>query len=140
MKNAGVYQISNYATDEIFIGSARNIRREEIKIFEKLQKRKCKYLNLQESYNLYGYNMFGFECLQSCKSNELKKINQYYINLLSPELNRKEYNIIQPEEKSEIQKPVPVEIQSVRAKRIMNLLQIRIKVFNIILSITINRR
>ena len=135
-KNAGVYKLCNYCTDEIYIDSTKDFKNEESKVFQKLKKRKFKNKNLQESFNIYGQSMFGVECLELCGKN-LNERKQYYINLLNPEYNRKDYAIMIPSDKSEI---VKHDEQSVRAKRIMNLLQIRIKVFKIILSITLNRR
>lgn len=84
---SGIYLIVNIQNHKIYIGSAKNFRKRWY--VHKCLFRKNKHYNkkLQSVWNKYGENIFEFKELQWVKIEELKSIEQEWIDWLKPEYN-----------------------------------------------------
>ena len=86
---SGVYQIKNVANNKIYVGSSVNLIRRKREHITRLNCNTHNNTYLQRSWNKYGGDKFVFSILEYCISTKevLLKIEQKYIDLLSPEYN-----------------------------------------------------
>jgi len=88
LKSTGIYLIINWVNGKIYVGSTaegfhkrwNRHRRELIK-----NTHHCPYL--QSSFNFHGIDSFYFIVLEECIASECIKKEQFYLDLIKPELN-----------------------------------------------------
>jgi len=86
---AGVYKITNLVNGKIYVGSSVNIYNRKHTHSTKLSKNVHHSRHLQNSYNKYGKDSFLFEVLEYCDKLNITKREQYYIDVLKPEYNKR---------------------------------------------------
>jgi group I intron endonuclease len=88
MENCGVYQIRNILDNNVYIGSAINIKRRWRDHKRELRNNIHRNPHLQYSWNKYGENCFLFEVLEEVidKSNLINR-EQYHLDNLNPSYN-----------------------------------------------------
>jgi len=88
-KISGVYQITNTINGKRYVGSAVDVKkrwREHINCFQ----RGVHHSNhLQSAWNKYGADCFRFSIIEQCEKNLLIEREQYYIDTLHPEYNKR---------------------------------------------------
>lgn len=88
MKISGVYKITNTITGDYYIGSSKNIK-------QRWAEHKCQsvwkrhpnnplYLDFQK----YGIDKFSFQILEEVEIEQLKKVEQQFIQILKPTYNQ----------------------------------------------------
>jgi group I intron endonuclease len=87
---AGVYQIKNSVNDKIYIGSSVNIYNRAYTHETKLEKKKHSNQHLENSYHKYGFDKFQFSVIEYCHVDNITEREQYYIDKMSPEYNKRE--------------------------------------------------
>ena len=103
MKICGVYKITNTITNDFYIGSSKDVKR-------RWAAHKCKYTwkrlpsnPLYKDMQKYGVDKFAFEIIEEVEPEQLKEMEQQFIEKLQPTYNqinangwdferRKEYN------------------------------------------------
>lgn len=88
-KMIGIYKITNLINNKIYIGSSKNLTRRLKNHFSSLKRNKHGNSHLQFSYNKYGLEYFNSEIIEECDLNILIQREQYYIDLLKPEYNKR---------------------------------------------------
>lgn len=83
---SGIYQIK--INNSFYIGSSRNIQRRYWEHLWKLKNKKHPNIHLQYLYNKYGEEKFELSILENCTINCLIEKEQYWINLLNPNINK----------------------------------------------------
>jgi len=86
MKKCGIYKIT--ILNNIYIGSSSNLHRRMWEHSWKLKNNKHVNRHLQNVYNKYGINNFFIEIIEECNVDLLLEREQYYINILKPNLNK----------------------------------------------------
>lgn len=100
---SGVYKITNTITGDFYIGSSKNVKRRLV--CHKCKSTWDKYPNKQlyKDMQKYGVDKFDFQILEEVEIEQLKEMEQQFIELLKPTYNqmnakgldierRKEYN------------------------------------------------
>lgn len=90
-EGSGVYKITNLINNKVYVGSSINIQRrikEHLKALVNNSHYNCK---LQGTYNKYGLNNLKFEVIVNCTREYNVKMEQWYIDVLKPELNLTKY-------------------------------------------------
>lgn len=85
----GVYKITNTITGDFYIGSSKNV--EQIWAEHKCQSTWNKYPNnpLYQDMQKYGIHKFSFQILEEVEeTNDERKRQQYYVDLLRPAYNK----------------------------------------------------
>ncbi len=82
-----IYQIKNLITNKIYVGSSKNFVYRKKKHLESLRRNDHANRYLQNSYNKYGEESFDFRILELSTLDNLIILEQFYIDLLSPEYN-----------------------------------------------------
>jgi group I intron endonuclease len=85
--NSGIYMLLNIQNNKFYIGSTINFKRRKSEHFNHLLKQKHKNDYLQNSYNKHGKDNFLFLIIERCRSSELGKREQYYLDTLKPHYN-----------------------------------------------------
>ena len=85
--SAGIYQIRNVETNQIYIGSAVNLKRRWGTHKTALKKNKHHSTILQNSYNKYGINNFKYTILIICSTDNLLMYEQRCLDTLNPYFN-----------------------------------------------------
>ena len=85
--NSGVYKIVNTQTTDFYIGSSINLFLREKNHFNKLKHGKHVNTHLQNAYIKYGKENFKFEILATCPKEYCIKLEQWFINNLTPKYN-----------------------------------------------------
>jgi group I intron endonuclease len=87
---SGIYRWNNIITNESYIGSSVNLAKRLYQYFSEKHLKKT-ILNgrskICSSLLKYGYNSFTLDIIEHCDSNSVIKREQYYLDLLKPELN-----------------------------------------------------
>ena len=92
MMISGIYKITNTRNGKIYVGSSKNLK-------ERIWGHKCmlrknnhhsKYL--QNSYNLYGEEMFLFEIIEKCTKDNLLIREQYWMDFYNSYNRENGYN------------------------------------------------
>lgn len=87
MKITGIYKIENIITNDIYIGSAIDIKSRWRRHKLDLRKEKHHSIILQRAYDKYGIENFIFEILEECEKEHLINIEQKYLDEKSPKYN-----------------------------------------------------
>lgn len=87
MKISGVYKITNTVTGDFYIGSSKNIERRW-----KAHKEPSRWSNnpnilLYRDFQKYGVDKFEFQILANIEPDQLKEIEQQFIEKLQPTYN-----------------------------------------------------
>jgi group I intron endonuclease len=78
--NIGVYAIKNTLNSKVYIGSSINLKRRFYVHRYTLSSNKHHNEHLQRAWNYYGVSCFVFIILESCNKEQLREIEQKYIN------------------------------------------------------------
>ena len=88
MKTSAVYKITNVITGDFYIGSSKNVKR-------RWASHKCpsvwnRYPNnpMYLDMNKYGLDKFSFQILEEVEIEQLKEMEQQFIETLNPTYNR----------------------------------------------------
>lgn len=86
---SGVYKITNTITGDFYIGSSKNIKRRWAS--HKIPSTWNKYPNnpLYKDFQKYGVDKFAFEILEEVEPEQLKEVEQQFIEKLQPTYNDK---------------------------------------------------
>lgn len=84
---SGVYRIVNKENKKSYIGGTSNFKKREYIHFWKLAKGVHDNQHLQNAYDKYGKNSFYFEVLAICPKEYFLRLEQWFIDNLSPEYN-----------------------------------------------------
>jgi group I intron endonuclease len=87
---SGIYKIFNIKNDEIYIGSAVNLKNRWNKHKWALKNKKHHSIILQRAFDKYGIDFFKFEIIEYVEVNSLIGREQYWIDKYSPT-----YNVLQ---------------------------------------------
>jgi len=87
ISRAGVYQITNTANGNRYIGSSVNIRTRWKWHMRSLRKQTHYNYHLQNAWNKYGEDSFTFEVLEYCEKERLIEREQFYIDNEKPSYN-----------------------------------------------------
>ena len=92
MKVSGIYKITNTITNDFYIGSSNNVKR-RWRNHKKPSKWK-QYPNNQmyQDMQKYGLNNFVFEIIAEVEPEQLKKVEQQFIEELKPTYNNRRAN------------------------------------------------
>jgi group I intron endonuclease len=92
-KVVGVYKITNTINNKSYIGSSIDVYQRGCMYKHLIKRKKLHNKHLQSSVEKYGYDNFTFELLDKCKKDtsifDLHQLEQFYINKLSPEYNKR---------------------------------------------------
>lgn len=83
----GVYSIVNTLSNDLYIGSAVNIKYRWRRHRKDLESNGHHSIVLQRAYNKYGKEAFRFEVLEECSRDQLVDLEQGYLDKLSPKYN-----------------------------------------------------
>lgn len=91
----GIYKIENIINGRLYIGSSIDINKRIKRHKNDLIKNKHINVYLQRDFNKYGMDCYNFECVEICDINNIRDIEQKYLdNIFSCEkFNEKYYNI-----------------------------------------------
>lgn len=89
MNISGIYAIINIANDKLYIGSAKNFSERQNEHFRKLRYGKHVNKHLQSSYDKYKDKNFIFVKLEYCEKEKLIEREQWWIDNLKPEYNKR---------------------------------------------------
>lgn len=78
----GIYKIENIITDKKYLGSSLNIEKRILRHKNELTKNKHVNTHLQREFNKYGVNFFIFEIVEICNKEEVREIEQKYLDLI----------------------------------------------------------
>lgn len=90
MIKSGIYKIFNIQTNELYIGSAINLRNRWSKHKWRLKNKKHHSIILQRSFDKYGIDFFKFEVIEYVETDSLIDREQFWIDTYSPA-----YNVLQ---------------------------------------------
>lgn len=79
-KYCGVYKITNIKNGKFYIGSSIDIHTRWKQHINQLNKNIHNNIHLQNAWNKYGKNAFLFEILEECDKNNLRDLEQTYID------------------------------------------------------------
>jgi group I intron endonuclease len=89
----GIYKISFIGSDKIYIGSAVNLNRRNSNHLSDLRNNRHCNIIMQRLYTKYGDVNYLFEIIELVNDkNDLIKREQYFIDILSPEINILQYS------------------------------------------------
>ena len=83
----GVYQIRNEVTNQLYVGSAQNLRIRWQLHRSDLNRKKHHSILLQKAWDEYGEEHFIFEVLEYCDQPNLFERENHYLQALEPEYN-----------------------------------------------------
>jgi len=86
MKISGIYKIT--IVNNTYIGSSSNLNRRFWEHLWKLQNNKHNNAHLQNTFNKHGISNYNVEILETCSNENLLNKEQYYIDLIKPNLNK----------------------------------------------------
>jgi group I intron endonuclease len=87
--DSGIYIIENLVNNKIYVGSTNNLDGRKGRHFSSLRKNKHHNKHLQFSFNKYKEDNFKFYVLEECKIKNLANREQYYIDKLKPQYNKR---------------------------------------------------
>lgn len=103
-KISGVYKITNTVTGDFYIGSSKNVK-------QRWKEHKClsrwkRYPNnpLYLDMKKYGVDKFAFEILEEAEPEQLKEVEQQFIETLKPTYNNNRANGLDVERKNKYNK------------------------------------
>lgn len=77
---SGIYQILNTVNGKIYIGSTTNLRARKSGHFTALSRGRHENPRLQNAWNLYGSDVWVFEVLELCPTEQLLILEQRYLD------------------------------------------------------------
>lgn len=86
---AGIYIIENIVNNKIYVGSSSNLLFRKWQHFSSLRNNKHHNKHLQYSFNKYKEENFNFYILEECQIDYLAEREQYYIDSLAPDYNKR---------------------------------------------------
>lgn len=87
MKTSGIYKIT-ININNIYVGSSSNLDRRFWEHLWRLKNNNHSNKHFQNLYNKYGKNSLIIEIVEMCNNNELIIKEQYWIDLLKPNINK----------------------------------------------------
>lgn len=87
INSSGVYKIINTITNDVYIGSSSNFRTRRNQHSNALRKNKHANHKLQNSINKYGFSNFVFSIVEYCKKEEVRFVEQAWLDKEKPTLN-----------------------------------------------------
>ena len=92
--NSGIYKITNFKNNKMYIGSSVDLKRRRKTHFSNLRRNKHINTYLQNSFNKYGESNFTFEILEYVEDKLLLiEKEQYWLDKLNSYKNKYGYNI-----------------------------------------------
>jgi group I intron endonuclease len=92
-KVTGIYKITNIINNKCYVGSSVNIYQRGCSYKHLIKRKKLHNKHLQSSIEKYGCDNFTFELLHKCEKDisifELHQLEQFYINKINPEYNKR---------------------------------------------------
>lgn len=88
-KICGIYQIINDVTKESYVGSSKNILERFAKHKAPSIRARCSEYPLYKAFEKYGIESFSLIILEECSENILLEREQFFIETIQPEYNRK---------------------------------------------------
>lgn len=88
-EKSGIYMLINSENNKRYVGSSKNLYDRLHQHFHNLKYNKHHSLHLQASYNKYGESNFEYEVLEFCDLENLYEREQYYLDILHPEYNKR---------------------------------------------------
>jgi group I intron endonuclease len=88
MKKSGIYKITNITTNKFYIGSSIDIEKRWIKHKTELRNKKHHNKHLERLWHKYGELDFIFEIIIECDKIDCINYEQYFIDLLNPNINQ----------------------------------------------------
>lgn len=82
-----VYQIINILNNKKYIGGTVNLRQRRKEHLGDLRTNKHHSIKLQEAFNEFGENNFKFEPLAKSTKEYLKRMEQWFLDVVNPEYN-----------------------------------------------------
>ncbi len=95
---AFIYAIKNLSNNKMYIGSSKSPIRRKYEHFYHLKKGRHHSIHLQNSYNVYGKELFSFYIIEECLDFERLEKEVFYINYHNTHLREFGYNIHEPNE------------------------------------------
>lgn len=89
--SSGIYCIKNTINGKRYIGQSIDLNRRKICHFSLLNHNKHTNKHLQSSFNVYGKENFVFEVLILCKSFELTRYEQFFVDLIESKFSYNNY-------------------------------------------------
>lgn len=90
-KIIGIYKIENIKNGKKYIGSSININKRFYRHKNDLKNNKHGNIYLQRDFNKYSINDFNFECIEKCETNNIKTIEQKYLDIIFEIKNYNKY-------------------------------------------------
>jgi len=81
---SGIYCIENLKNGKKYIGQSIDLERRKYEHFSSLKGNHHSNIHLQNAFNKYGENNFKFRVLLYCKSSELTKYEQFFVDYYTP--------------------------------------------------------
>ena len=88
MKISGIYKITNTVTCDFYIGSSKNVKSRWASHKCKSTWKKCQNNQMYLDMKRYGTEKFSFQILEVVEPEELKEIEQKFIETLKPTYNK----------------------------------------------------
>jgi len=92
-KVPGIYRITNTINNKCYVGSSVDVYQRGCTYKHLIKRKKLHNKHLQLSVEKYGLDNFTFELLDKCDRNisvfELHQLEQFYINRINPEYNKR---------------------------------------------------
>jgi group I intron endonuclease len=92
-KVTGIYKITNTINNKCYVGSSVDVYQRGCMYKHLIKRKKLHNKHLQSSVEKYGYRNFTFELLHKCEKDtsifELHQLEQFYINKINPEYNKR---------------------------------------------------
>lgn len=112
---SGIYKITNLVNQKFYIGGSVNVYNRMHTHRTKLKNKNHSCKHLEYSYHKYGEDNFLFEVIEYCKQDELVLREQYYLDLLKPEYNKR--TLAQINQNLEVTKQTREKISNTLKKR-----------------------
>lgn len=102
-KNVGIYLIKNKKNGKVYVGQSKNIKnriqKHKYESYRDTAKSQKNHLPLYRSMRKHGLDSFSFKVLKNCKTEDLDKYEDYYIEKYKAADRRYGYNIKQSSER-----------------------------------------
>ena len=77
--NCGIYKITNFVNNKVYIGQTINLRTRSSQHFSALKQNKHQNKHLQCSFNKHGIENFKYEIIEFCEPEKLNELEIFYI-------------------------------------------------------------
>ena len=92
MKISGIYKITNAITGDFYIGSSKDVKRRWTQHKCPSTWNKCPNNPMYQDMKKYGLDKFAFEILAEVEAEQLKEMEQQFIETLKPTYNNRNAN------------------------------------------------